>query len=597
MAERTASDLSMPTFASLNGRGSLRALLPLLFLLFIGMTGCEEADPDPAGTEVADLVLVGGKVVTVDPAIGEVEGVAIVGNRIVEVGSDEEIRALVGPDTEVIELDGRLAIPGFIEGHGHFMGLGDAQLTLDLSGTTSWDEIVALVEEAAADAEPGVWITGRGWHQERWSPAPETTYDGVPTHHSMSEVSPDNPVLLTHASGHASFANAAALDEAGITADTPNPDGGVIIRDSDGEPTGFLRQAAQGIARAALSRSEDGMTAEEREDRALRQVELAGDEALRHGVTTFHDAGSSFGEIERFRALAEAGELPVRLYVAVRGESLESLAENLADHRMVDHAGHFLTVRSMKGRADGALGTHGAWLLEPYADMPETAGLPQTDPEVLRAQAEIALEHGYQLNTHAIGDRGNRETLDIYEAVLSANGGVIDDHRWRIEHAQHLHPEDIPRFGELGVIASMQGIHATSDAPWIEPRLGEERARTGAYVWRSLVDAGATICNGTDVPVEPISPIESYFSTVTRITRDGDEFFPEQALTRMEALESYTINCAYAAFHEDALGSLTPGKLADIVVLDRDILTVDANQIQGTSVDLTILDGEVRFRR
>ncbi len=591
-----------------NGRTSTAALapgasllrhLPLLAVLvfLIGTTACQETDPAPAPDDVADLVLVGGKVATVDPALGEVEAVAVRGNRIAAVGTDAEIRAMIGDDTEVVELDGRLVIPGFIEGHGHFMGLGEARLTLDLMETTSWEQVVAMVEEAAAEAAPGEWITGRGWHQERWDPAPENTFDGVPTHHAMSAVSPDNPVLLTHASGHGSFANAAALDESGITADTPDPSGGVIVRDAEGEPTGFLRQAAQNLARSAHSRFQEGMTPEEREERALRQVELAGEEALLHGITSFHDAGSNFATIERFRRLADEGALPVRLYVAVSGESLSSMREGLAEHRVVNHGGHFLTVRAVKGRADGALGTHGAWLLEPYADMPDTEGLPQTDPEDLQAQAQVAFDNDYQFNTHAIGDRGNRETLNIYETVLSANGRVVPDHRWRIEHAQHLDPDDIPRFAELGVIASMQAIHGTSDAPWIEPRLGEERARTGAYVWRSLIDSGATICNGTDVPVEPISPIASYYSSVSRMTRDGERFFPEQAMSRAEALESYTINCAFAGFHEDDLGTLTPGKLADLVVLDRDILTVEEADIPNTQVDLTIVDGEVRFRR
>ncbi len=561
----------------------------------LGISGCE---PGASPEDAADLVLLNGKVVTVDPELGEAEAVAVRDNRITAVGSTSEIRRHVGTTTEVIDLEGRLAIPGFIEGHGHFLGLGNARLTLDLARTTSWDEIVALVAEAVAETEPGQWITGRGWHQERWDPAPDVTYDGVATHHDLSEVSPDNPVLLTHASGHASFANARAMEVAGITRDTPDPSGGTIVRDSAGEPTGFLRQAAQSIARRAQSAAEQEMTADEREQRFFRQVELAGAEALAHGVTTFQDAGSGFATIDRLRALAEAGELPVRLYVMVRGESQQAMDQRLGDYFMEGVGGHFLTVRSIKAAIDGALGTHGAWLLEPYTDMPETSGLPQTSPESLERTAEIALRHGFQLNTHAIGDRGNRETLDIYERVLGGEDGEITiDHRWRIEHAQHLHPDDIPRFGELGVIASMQGIHGTSDGPWVEPRLGEERARTGAYVWRSLIDSGAVICNGTDVPVEPISAIESFHASVSRMTRTGERFFPEQAMDRMEALESYTINCAYAAFMDDELGSLTPGKLADIVVLDRDILTIPEEEIPEAQVDITIVDGEVRFRR
>ncbi len=559
----------------------------------LALVACEDEGDPSVSSDAADLVLLDGKVVSLHDDVGEAQAVAIRDRRVVAVGSTEEIREWVGSDTEVVELDGRLVIPGFVEGHGHFMGLGEARLTVDLSRTTSWEEILDLVAEAVEEAEPGEWITGRGWHQERWDPAPETTFDGVPTHHSMSEVSPENPVLLTHASGHASFANELALQEAGITAGTSDPSGGTIVRDDAGEPTGFLRQAAQGAARSTHARYQDGMSEEERHERRLRQVELAGEEALANGVTSFHDQGSDFGTVRLFQDLADAGELPVRLHVAIRGESMDSMREGLAEHRMIGYGNQFLTVRAIKRAIDGALGTHGAWKLEPYADMPESTGLPQTEPETLRALAELALEHDYQLHTHAIGDRGNRETLDIYEEVLAD----VADPRWRIEHAQHLHPDDIPRFAEIGVIASMQGIHGTSDGPWIEPRLGEERARTGAYVWRELLDSGATICNGTDVPVEPISPIESFYASVTRVMRDGESFFPEQAMTRMEALRSYTLSCHEAAFHEADLGQIAPGMLADLVVLDRDILTIDDDEILDTGVDLTILDGRVRFRR
>ena len=563
-------------------------------------TGCGASGPDEdaaTATDTADLVLLGGRVITVDPGIGEVEAIAVYEDRILAAGSNDEIRGLVGERTQIIELDGRLLIPGFIEGHGHFMGLGEARLTLDLSGTTSWDQVVDMVRDAAAEAPEGAWITGRGWHQERWDPPPDNTFDGVPTHHGLTEASPDNPVLLTHASGHASFANALALEAAGIATATDDPSGGTIVRDADGEPTGFLRQAAQLPAREALAQHRETMSDAERHERAQQQITLAADEALAHGVTSFHDAGSDFATIDLLRERAAAGELPLRLYVAVRGESMDSMREHLADYRLVDYADHHLTVRAIKRAIDGALGTHGAWLLEPYTDKPETSGLPQTAPEDLRALAELALEHDFQLMTHAIGDRGNRETLDVYASVLAANGGVVPDHRWRIEHAQHLHPDDIPRFAELGVIASMQGIHATSDGPWVEPRLGETRTAEGAYVWRALIDSGAVICNGTDVPVEPISPLASFHASVTRMTREGWRFHPEQAMDRLEALRSYTLDCAYAAFQDQHLGSLTPGKLADMVVLDRDILEIDEDLIPDTRVDLTIVGGRIRYQR
>ncbi len=560
-------------------------LIPTLFL-----AGCGSDEPG------ADLVLLNGKIVTVDSALGEVEALAIQGDRIVAVGTSEEIESRIGAATEVIDLAGRLAIPGFIEGHGHFIGFGESRMILDLSEVDSWEGLVAMVGAAAAEAAPGSWITGRGWHQEKWVPAPPETFDGVPSHHGLSAVSPDNPVLLTHASGHASFANARAMELAGITRDTPDPEGGTLIRDASGEPTGFLRQAAQGLVRSALASSEAELSEADHQARFERQVEVAGVEALRHGVTSFHDAGSNFATIDRLRGLAEAGRLPIRLHVMVRGESNEEMDRHLSEYRIQRTGNSFLTVRAIKRQIDGALGTHGAWLLDPYYDLPGTSGLPQVTPENLRETAEIAIRHGFQFNTHAIGDRGNQVSLDIYESVFAAHPDR-SDLRWRIEHAQNLHPDDVARFAELGVIASMQGIHATSDGPWVPQRLGEERTLERGYVWRALIDAGATICNGTDVPVEPISPISSYYASVSRMMRTGERLSPEQAMTRMEALESYTLNCAYAGFEEDILGSLTPGKLADIVVLDRDILTIEEDQIPGTLVDLTIVGGEVRFRR
>lgn len=570
-------------------RISLLALLPLLAVVL----ACEAVPETPA----ADLVLTGGRVVTVDAELPEAEAVAMRDGRIVAVGSSDEIAAYVGDATEVVDLEGRLAIPGFIEGHGHYMSLGRSKETLDLMDATSWEEIVSMVEQAVANAEPGQWIEGRGWHQEKWTSIPAGSVDGVPLHDALSAVSPDNPVRLGHASGHAAFVNAAVLEAAGITADTPNPPGGEIVKDAEGQPTGMLRETAQGLAgRAREAYPSEPTTPEEREANFRRQVRLAGEDALANGVTAFHDAGSGFGTIDRFREMAEAGELPVRMYVMVRGESAGSMRENLDDYFMDGFAGGFLTVRSIKEAIDGALGPHGAWLLEPYEDLPSSSGLATEDPEDIAETARIAVEHGYQLNTHAIGDRANRETLDIYEDVWREMGADGDTLRWRIEHAQHIHPDDLVRFAEMGVIASMQGVHGTSDGPWVLQRLGEERAESGAYMWRTLTDMGVLINNGTDVPVERISPLASFYSTVSRMTVDGP-FYPEEALSREEALATYTINNAYAAFEEDDLGSITVGKYADITVLDRDILTIPMGEIPEAQVDYTIVNGEVRYRR
>ena len=580
-----------------------------LLLMMLTLIACQSSEPEdttiaesvvastPAApsVEIADHVLTGGTVITVDLDQLEAEAIALKDGRILAVGPIDAIAAHIGDSTEVIELDGRVVLPGFTEGHGHFLGLGQSLMSLDLMPTRSFGEIVDRVAEAAAKAEPGDWIIGGGWHQERWGESDQPLYDGVPHHRNLSAVSPDNPVVLFHASGHAAYVNAAALALAGIGADTPDPAGGKIVRDDNGEATGFLRQAAQMPVREQLAAAYDALSDDERQARFERQVELAGEEALRHGITSFHDMGTNFDGIDRLKALAEAGRLPVRLHVAVRHETNEALRERLADYRMLDHADGFLTVRALKRNIDGALGTHGAWLLDPYTDKPDTSGLPQTTLDSLRETAEIALEFGFQLNTHAIGDRGNREVLDMYEALLSQRPG--EDLRWRVEHAQTLHPDDVPRFAALGAIASMQGVHATSDGPWVPQRLGEARARERAYVWRALLDAGAVICNGTDVPVESISPIASYASSVTRRMANGEQFFPEQSMTRMEALQSYTLGCAQAVFDEDELGSLTPGKRADLVVLDANPLTVPEAELSELRVEMTWIDGKLRYRR
>ncbi|MBW3553431.1 MAG: amidohydrolase [Gemmatimonadetes bacterium] len=543
----------------------------------------------------ADLVLMNGRVVTVDSTMPVAEAVAIRGDRIVAVGTSAEMDALVGAATRVLDLEGRLAIPGFIEGHGHFTGLGEARLNLDLTTARSWDDIVAMVRDAAAEAEPGEWILGRGWHQEKWDRVPPGAVEGVPTHHTLSAVSPENPVLLTHASGHAAFANARALELGGIDRNYVSRPGGETVRDANGDPTGLLRENDDEPVVAALSRSRQGMTAAERDARFHRVVELAGQESLSKGVTTFHDAGAAFGTIERYRRMAEEGTLPVRIHAMVRRATNEEMARRLPEVRVVGAGNHFLTVRAIKRQVDGALGSHGAWLLEPYADMPSSTGLVLEPLEDIERTAELALQHGYQLNTHAIGDRANREILDLYERVFERTPGSQADVRWRIEHAQHLHPSDIPRFAELGVIASMQGVHATSDAPWVPKRLGEERAHNGAYRWQDLWQSGAIVTNGTDAPVEDVDPIASFWATVTRRLPDGGVFDPDQRLTREQALRSYTINGAYAGFEEDLKGSITPGKLADIVVLSKDIMTVPESEIRDARVVYTILGGRLVY--
>lgn len=575
-----------------DGRRASRAGYFLGAGFALAMSGCEA----PEIIVPADLVLRGGLVATVDSVNNLAEAVAVSDGWIVAVGDNASIGRLIGPETEVIELDGRLAVPGFIEGHGHFLSLGDSQTILDLTEARNWDEILAQVARAAERATPGAWIRGRGWHQEKWDAPPEPAVEGNPVHDSLTAISPENPVLLTHASGHAAFANALALELAGFDDDATAPAGGELVRDASGRLTGLLRETAQRPVDAAFQRSQEGRSEEDVVAEFRREVQLAAEEALKKGVTSFQDAGTGFDIIDRLRQLEEMGVLPMRLYVMVQGASNEEMDARLADYYMPFEGNDFLTVRSIKRQIDGALGSHGAWLLDPYEDMASSTGLVLESVDDIRGTAHVAVKHGFQVNTHAIGDRANREVLDIYQSVFDS-AEVGGDLRWRIEHAQHVHPDDVNRFRDLGVIASMQSIHATSDAPWVYRRLGSERAESGAYLWRSFLDAGVVVTNGTDVPVEDIDPLAGFYAAVVRQTADGVPFFPGQRMSREEALRSYTINNAYAAFEEDYKGSLEVGKVGDIVVLDRDLLTVEAAELRDAQVDLTIVAGEVRYAR
>ncbi|MGB7296538.1 MAG: amidohydrolase [Candidatus Aminicenantales bacterium] len=560
----------------------------LAIFLLAGLSGCAKKE------NPADLVLTNGKIVTMDETLPVAEALAATGDRIVAVGTANEIRRYVGDSTRVVDLEGKLAIPGFIDSHAHFSSVGAAKMELDLTRTKNWPEIVAMVGEAAQKTEPGEWIRGRGWHQEKWDQTPEPNVVGLPYHHDLSMVSPDNPVVLTHASGHSSLANAKAMELAGISKTTTDPPGGEIVRDPAGQPVGAFRETAQGLVERALARHEERRTEAERTTDERKAIDLAVQECLSKGITSLHDAGASFATIDLYRALAEKGQLGIRIYAMIE-EGNDRLEEGLSRYRIEGAGQNHLTVRSIKRFMDGALGAHGAWLLEPYSDLPASTGLNTTPPEEIRETARLAIENGFQLCTHAIGDRANREILEIYEEAFSAHPEK-KDLRWRVEHAQHLNSADIPRFGRLGIIPSMQGIHCISDGPWVVKKLGETRAREGAYVWRSLLEGSAVICNGTDAPVEDVDPIPSFYATVSRKTKDGTAFFPQQRLSREEALRTYTLNGAYAAFQEDLLGSLRPGKLADITVLSQDIMTVPEDEILKTEVVLTIVGGRVLFQ-
>ena len=569
----------------MRGRRILAALTTALAL-----GGCNRA---PA-VEPATMVLRGGSILTMDDARPDAQALAVRGDRIVAVGTADEIAAFVGPATEVIDLAGLTAVPGLIEGHGHFMGLGQSRMVLDLMDATSWEQIVAMVGDAAAKAKPGDWILGRGWHQEKWTSVPQPNVEGFPLHDALSKAAPDNPVMLEHASGHASYVNARAMQAAGITAATRNPPGGDILKDRAGRPIGVLRETASGLADSAFDAWMARRTPEERAADARKVIELAVQASLEKGITSFQDAGETFATIDVLKQAADAGALGIRLWVMVR-DSNETIKAKLPAYKVVGAANQHLTIAAIKKTIDGALGSRGAWLLEPYSDMPSSRGLNTAPVPEVQELAAIAAANGVQLGVHAIGDRANRETLDIFEATFKANPAV-SDWRWRIEHAQHLNAADIPRFGRLGVIASIQGIHATSDAPYVPARLGPARTEEGAYVWQKLMKSGAVVSNGTDVPVERIDPMPNLYASITRKTKDGSVFYADQRMSRAEALKSYTVNAAYAAKEETIKGSLGVGKLADVTVLSKNVLTVPEDDIPTIEVVYTIVGGAVKYR-
>lgn len=561
----------------------------MIFLIVVALTACDD------GTK-ADLIITGTNIVTMNEAEPTVEALAIKEGKIIAVGSREDVTNYEGDSTELFDAGVNFVMPGFIESHGHFSGLGSSLQNLNFLRSRSWDEIVALVGEKVKTSAPGEWIIGRGWHQEKWVRVPEENLHGYPYHDELSHVSPHNPVLLVHASGHGSFANEAAMKAAGVTKETSSPSGGEIVRDHQGNAIGMFEERAQGLLHRAYQEYLSTQTEEQKLTEWYEGIELAQRECLENGITSFQDAGSSFTWLDRYRGLAESGDLDIRLWAMIRHSSAD-MDGKLSQFPWLGIGEDKFTVRAIKSEVDGALGSYGAWLLASYDDKRDFVGQNTTEVEEMARIAEMAYAHDLQLCVHAIGDRANKEVLDIFEGFYDQANSADADLRWRIEHAQHLATEDIPRFGEMGVIAAMQGIHCTSDAPFVVKRLGETRAREGAYPWRSLLDSGALICNGTDAPVEDVNPIESFYASVTRKRIDnGFEFFPSQAMTRYEALRSYTLDAAYAAFEEGIKGSLEVGKYADITILSEDLLHCSEEKILETQILYTIVGGEVLFQ-
>jgi predicted amidohydrolase YtcJ len=531
----------------------------------------------------ADLILTNGRIYTVDNARPVVSALAVRDGRILFVGSDAEARVLASPTTRVIDLHGGTVIPGIVDAHAHLLGLGNMLREVNLAGSTTYAEVIDRVQSWAKDVKPGEWIIGRGWDQTRW-PTKE-----FPNHEALSRAFPDNPVVLERVDGHALLANARAMSLAHVTSATAEPSGGRIVKLASGTPSGvFIDNAMSLVDRAvpAPTRAE-----------ARKAILAAIAECNRWGLTGIHDPGEDSETIAIYEELAKAGNYNLRNYVMISDPGEPGSAAALGNPYLrrgpqsALYDGH-LWVRAIKLYADGALGSRGAALLAPYSDDPSNSGLLVSPPAHIRAWAEAALRRGFQVNVHAIGDRGNRIVLDAFDSALRTVPTA--DHRFRIEHAQVISQQDIPRFAALGVIPSMQATHQTSDMRWAEARVGPQRIR-GAYAWRSLLNTGVVIPNGTDFPVEEVNPLLTFHAAVTRqdpANSPPGGWYPEERMTREEALQSMTIWPAYAGFQESMLGSLTKGKYADFVILDRDIMRVPDTEILGTRVISTWIGGQ-----
>lgn len=572
--------------------------LILLFIPFL-LLACEPNQPE-TGNQV-DLLVYNAKIWTgegcpgVDQAAGEDYCATAMligqGGRVMEVGNDTSIWAnMLQAGTERLNANGNFVMPGFVEGHAHFSGLGSSLRNLNFLRSKNWDDIVSMVAERAETTPEGDWISGRGWHQEKWDKPHDHSVGGYPVHDELSRLTQNHPVVLRHASGHGLFANAKAMEIAGVSRETPDPRGGRVLRDAKGDPTGVFEERAMDLITDSYQNWIQTMTPESRKEEWLAGIREAQDECLRKGVTSFQDAGTKFREVTWYKELDAADSLRLNLWTMLR-HNHDDMAAKIPEYGL-PHYGNRFTCAAIKTELDGALGSYGAWLIEPYFDNPGFVGQNTTLVATVDSIAQLADKHKMQLCVHAIGDKANHETLNVMANYVSKD----DDRRWRIEHAQHLAIEDIPRFAELGVIAAMQGIHCTSDALFAENRLGTERARTGAYPWRSLLDAGAVIVNGTDAPVEDVDPIESFYATVTRKRADGKAtFFPEQSMTREEGLHSYTGAPAFGAFQEDKLGRLIPGLNGDFVVLSNNLLSCEDDDIMQTKVLQTWVGGKRAF--
>lgn len=552
----------------------------IIFILLIAMLTTLFPIQVFADVVTADTVYINGNIYTVDENFSKVEAIAIKGQYIIGTGSKTEVEKFVGPSTQVIDLQGKTVIPGLIEGHMHYPGEGQKLIKLDVFWKPK-DVILAAVKAEADRLPDGEWITGGGWNQEVWD-IPE-----FPTKEDLDSVAPNNPVALKRTCGHATWVNSLALQLGEITKDTPNPQGGEILKDANGEPTGILTDTA-----AAFVNSKIPPLTEERKKEALL---LAQEELFSYGLTTSMDAGSGVEDIQQMKDLYESGDLKIRLYVMVdSGPDAEAYYEKGPEVGLYDNR---LTMNCIKFYTDGSLGARSAWMLEEYSDRAGHFGNSRHTYDEFYELIKAARDNGFQVATHAIGDAANKQVIDIYEKVLSEN--PLEDHRYRIEHFQVATLEDIQRIADLGIIPAMQSVHATSDKNMAEDRVGSERIK-GAYAWRKVLNTGNIIVNGSDANVELVNPYHGLYAAVTRAGRDGEPvggWYPEECMTREEALRSFTIWAAYGQFEDKIKGSLEEGKLADFVVIDRDYMTCPSGDIKDILPLTTVVGGEVVYTK
>ena len=574
--------------SDLDSRSRLSSLIFLVVFFLTTMVRAQEPDLSKAqrSRKDVDLILVNGNVYTVNKKQPRAEAIAVRDQRIIFVGLNEDARKFRGDKTRIVDLSGNTVVPGFTDAHCHIFGIGEREMKLNLEGTNTLEDFLARVKERVAQTERGKWITGRGWIETFWKP-PQ-----FPARQDLDKIAPDDPVLLTRADGHASVVNRAALNIARIDKNTPNPFGGEILKDkATGEPTGMLLDNAQDLVAKNIPKP----TEAEREQALLRGI----DREIGLGWCEIQNAGSHKEDIDLIKKAFGVGKIKIRFVNAVYGPG-EDAQRFLRDGATINAFDHHFTQRTIKVSFDGALGSRGAALLKPYNDAPDSSGFLTEKPEELRPMFEEALRRGFQVETHAIGDRANRIILDLYEQAFKTvppEQQKIREPRWRVEHAQIVDPADTPRFARLGVIPSMQPSHAISDLFFAPTRLGMDRL-DGAYAWQGFLKSGAIICGGSDAPIERGEPMIEFYAAVARKSIRGESregWHPEQAVSREQALKMFTIWPAYAAFEEKDKGSIEVGKLADFTVLSQDIMKIPEPEILKTRSEMTIIGGGIVY--